>query len=76
MNEEEMIARIWKYSILGTVALFALFIGSCQTTKYRIVEAVEAGASVLEADCALSSNTSIYGCMLLYDAEAEHIRGD
>lgn len=73
INENEYVVRTVKYCILGVLVVVAILFGSCQTTKYRIVQAVEAGASAVEAECALASNSS-YGCMLIYDATAEKIR--
>lgn len=75
MNDEEIFMACFRSGILGVLLLVTLIIGSCQTTNYRIVQAIEAGATPMEAECALSSvSSSSHGCLLLYAADAESIR--
>ena len=68
MNDE-YIVKIWKYAITGFVVFVLAMIGSCQTSKYRIGKAIEAGASPIAARCALASDNST-DCVLIYASEA------
>lgn len=74
MNDNECFLSCFRTAILGALLVIALLFGSCQTTNYRIVQAIEAGATPLEAECALSGSPNTYGCIMIYAGNAESIR--
>jgi alkylhydroperoxidase/carboxymuconolactone decarboxylase family protein YurZ len=59
----------WTRTQLIALAVIIAIIGSCQSTKYQMRKAIEAGATPLEAKCAFSYVES-YDCILLYHSEA------
>lgn len=67
MNDNQLVAVWVKWIAIlligGTVAL----VGSCQMTKYRIAEAIKAGADPMEARCAMETNPG-QNCLPLYYA--------
>ena len=73
MSEDECMVAIIRSAMLMFIAFVTLLVGSCQMTKYRIVQAIEAGASPLAAECALTADVS---CPVITAAEAERIRND
>ena len=68
MSEAEFWLKLWKY-FLGTGTILAVtLMGNCQVTNLHIVRAIEAGASPMEARCALaSSDGPSAACYLLAD---------
>jgi hypothetical protein len=65
---DESILKVWKYIIIGVVALFAVSATSCQVTNQHIAAAIEAGADPLAARCALDTANTNSGECLLYGA--------
>ena len=54
MNDNELIAHWVKWIVIAFLGFILTIAGSCQTTKYRVVQAIEAGAPPFEAECALT----------------------
>ena len=54
MEENTFWVKQLKTIVIGFLAFVALLIGSCQTTKFRITQAIEAGAHPYLAECALT----------------------
>lgn len=52
MMDDELNLRFWKYLMIACCTVLAMFIGSCQSSKYQLRKAVEAGAMPMEAACA------------------------
>ena len=50
--------KVWRYIIIGVVTLLVSVMVSCQTTNYRIVQAIKSGADPIEASCALGDTIS------------------
>ena len=66
-----MIIKIWQIGFVSLVAIIAMCFAYSFATKKMVVQAIEAGASPLEAECALT-NGSHY-CMILYAKELQDV---
>jgi hypothetical protein len=52
MNENEFWVTVWKYAAITACVFVVSGIGSCQSSKYQVRKAIEAGATPMEAACA------------------------
>jgi amino acid permease len=58
MNESEFWVNVWKIAAVTVCVITTVSLGSCQSSKYQIRKAIEAGATPMEAACAFDQGNS------------------
>lgn len=71
MDDNQLVAKIFKYCVAGFIAMIITGLGSCQATRFQVRAAIEAGASPMSAKCAIESQVTLAPCAILAAAEAE-----
>lgn len=61
MEDKNFWLKVFQHFLIAVVMVVMAFIGSCQATKKHVVNAIKAGATPLEASCALNNNNGTPG---------------